>query len=84
MTTPLATVASREAISIRANYLPAHYILAIALGHLGRQSEALEALGQCEREQPGFVEERTQWRPYRDQSKNEHILDGLRKTGWEG
>ena len=79
-----AAASAREAISFRATYLPAQYISAIALGHLGRQSEAQEALQQCEREQPGFIEKRTEWRPYRDQSKNEHILEGLRKAGWEG
>ena len=68
----------QKALAQHAPYPPATYIIAIALAHLGRQAEAQEALEQCEREQPGFVEQRRQWQPYRDPSKNEHILDGLR------
>jgi adenylate cyclase len=73
----------QRALAQHTPYPPANYIIGIGLAHLGRQSDAFAALEQCEREQPGFVEERTTWRPYRDQSKNEHILDGLRKAGWE-
>ncbi|MEE2970879.1 MAG: hypothetical protein VX741_12190, partial [Pseudomonadota bacterium] len=79
-----AVEAARKAISVRATHLPAHYILAVALGHLDRQSEAQAALAQCEREQPGFVQERTEWRPYRDEARNDHIFEGLRKAGWTG
>ncbi len=74
----------REALARRAGYPPAHYNIAIALAHLGRSAEARAALEECERLQPGFVESRRGWRPYRDQAQNDHILDGLRKSGWEG
>ena len=79
-----AVEAARKAISVRATHLPAHYILAVALGHLDRQSEAQAALAQCEREQPEFVQERTEWRPYRDEARNAHIFEGLRKAGRTG
>ena len=71
----------RKALAQHAPYPPASYIIGIALAHLDRRSEAHEALLQCERDQPGFVEKRRQWKPYRDPSKNEHILEGLRKAG---
>jgi TolB-like protein/cytochrome c-type biogenesis protein CcmH/NrfG len=58
----------------------AQYLLAACLAHLGRIKEAGVALGRCERIQPGFVAARADWRPYKDSSRNEHILDGIRKV----
>jgi adenylate cyclase len=79
-----AVASARKAISLRAVYPPAQYLLAVSLGHLGRCSEARAELEKIEREQPEFIKKRTEWRPYRNQADNEHILDGLRKAGWEG
>jgi adenylate cyclase len=73
----------QKALAHRTPYAPANYIIGIGLAYLGRQAEALQALQQCERDQPGFVEKRTEWRPYRDELKNELFLEGLRKAGWE-
>jgi hypothetical protein len=65
-------------------YPRAHRWLAAALGQLGRSDEARSALSELTRVSstalslyllnPGF------WCP----SDNEHLLDGLRKAGWEG
>ena len=33
---------------------------------------------------PGFIDKRGKWQPYRNPQDNEHIVDGLRKAGWEG
>ena len=51
-----AVVCARKAISVRSNFPHAYYILASALGHLGRLEEARKAIADCERLQHGFVE----------------------------
>ena len=73
---------AQKALAQHAPYPPATYMIGVALAHLGRRSEALKAFEDCESEQPGFIKRRTEWRPYRDQAENEHILEGLRKSGW--
>jgi tetratricopeptide (TPR) repeat protein len=62
----------------------AHLCLASCLGHLGRPEEARAALDTYRRllpessGRPHFF-----WR-YKNESDEEHFLDGLRKAGWEG
>ncbi|MCZ6655050.1 MAG: adenylate/guanylate cyclase domain-containing protein [Planctomycetota bacterium] len=73
---------AHKTLAQHAPYPPATYIIGVALAHLGQMSEALKAFDDCEREQTGFIKRRTEWRPYRDQAENEHILEGLRKSGW--
>ena len=75
-----AARSARAAIERRPDYPNAHYILAIALGHLGRANEARAALKQCERLQRGFLEKRAGWQPYRDPDRNAHLHEGLRKA----
>ena len=71
---------ARRAISARSNFPHAYYLLASALGHLGRLDEARKALADCEKLQPGFVDKRATWQPYLEPTDNEHILDGVRKV----
>jgi len=75
-----AIAKARAAIHRRPDYAPAHYILAIALAHSGRTVEAAAALQHCESLSPGFGAGRADWRPYTDQTSNEHLNDGLRKA----
>ncbi|MCI0430820.1 MAG: tetratricopeptide repeat protein [Rhodospirillales bacterium] len=75
-----AAVAAEAAIQRRPDYPHAHFILAIALGHLGRAAEARHALAECERLQPGFVAARADWRPYTDEAANAHLREGLSKA----
>lgn len=75
-----AVACARKAMSVRSNFPHAFYLLASALGHLGQLDEARKALADCERLQPGFVEKRAHWKPYRNSSDNEHIHEGVRKT----
>jgi adenylate cyclase len=72
---------ARKAIQQRPDYPNAYYILAIALGHAGRTTEAQAALGDCERVHPGFVRKRAGWQPYANPASNEHLQDGLRRAG---
>lgn len=74
---------ARKTISSHSKYANAHYILAISLSHLKQFDEACAMLQECERIQPGFVQARSSWQPYRNEADNEHILDGLRNSGWE-
>jgi len=70
---------ARQAIRRRPDYAPAHYILALALGHLGDLAGARTALAQCDALSPGFVEARRAWRPYADDASNARLREGLRR-----
>ncbi len=74
---------ARAAIQRRPDYPHAHFILAIALGHLGRLDEARAALRECEALHPGFIKSRADWQPYVDPSSNERLQAGLRRIGIE-
>jgi adenylate cyclase len=76
-----ALESARLAIQRRPDYPHAHYILAIALGHLGEAQGAQEELEECERLHPGFLASRADWRPYTDEASNRHLREGLRKAG---
>ncbi len=76
-----AARAARSAIERRPDYANAYYILAIALGQLGRAEEARVALQHCERLHPGFLASRADWQPYWDAACNVHLHEGLRKAG---
>ena len=69
---------ARRAIQRRPDYPHAYFILAIALGHLGRAEEAQAALQKCDDLHPGFVESRRSWQPYVEPASNERLLQGLR------
>jgi adenylate cyclase len=76
-----AAACAQKAIGMRSNFPNAYHLLASALGHLGRLEEARKALVDCERVQPGFVEKRFNYQPYRDAADNEHIHEGVSKAG---
>ena len=71
---------ARLAIQRRPDYPHAYFILAIALGHVGRTKEARDALDECERLQPGFVTSRANWLPYTNKDRNQYLMDGLEKA----
>lgn len=75
-----AVAAARAALQRRPDYPHAHFILAIALAHLGRDEEARSALARCDELQPGFVAGRANWSPYVDAGANRHLQDGLLKV----
>jgi adenylate cyclase len=59
---------------------------AAALGQLGRTDEASAALSEARAKAPDAFERWTRQRPpwYRRPEDYEHMLDGLRKAGWQG
>ena len=75
---------ANKSIHRQPDHARAHAILAISLAHLGQREEARAALDACERVRPGFAERWAFLRQYRNSADNEHILEGLRKAGWEG
>jgi adenylate cyclase len=76
---------SRRTIARHPNDPRTYRWLAAALGQLGRTDEALAALRDAQRISPSsfqrFVTERVPWIPEKDYA---HILNGLRKAGWQG
>lgn len=71
---------ARQAIRRRPDFVPAHYILGIALVQIGRQEEARASFGTCEELRPGFLEARKNWRPYSDEAKNESLRPPTSET----
>ena len=71
----------RKGIQRRPDYPHAHYILAIALGHLGHVDEGRAALDTCEQRHPGFVAARRDWQPYQEPESNARLAEGLRALG---
>jgi len=70
---------ARQAIRRRPDFVPAYYILAIALGHLGELDEARAVLTKCDELSPDFVKSRQNWQPYADPASNERLQEGLRR-----
>ena len=67
------------------NYSLGWRCLAGALGQLGRLDEAREALEQFLARMPGFTEQAARsFMTFRDEAVFQHLLEGLRKAGWEG
>jgi adenylate cyclase len=76
-----AVECARNAVQRRPDYPNAYFILAIALGHMGKKADARAALDECEKLHPGFVQGRSDWRPYLDAASNSRLHEGLRKAG---
>ena len=70
---------ARQAIRRRPDYVPAYYILAIALAHLGELDEARSTLAKCDELSPDFVQSRQNWQPYADPASNTRLKEGLRR-----
>jgi adenylate cyclase len=66
------------------SYPLTHVFNAITLAYLGKTDRAKAALSTCEQVNPGFIQKFASWRPYRLPEDNDHIIEGLRKAGWQG
>lgn len=80
-----AVEAARQSIRVIPDYPLPHRWLVVALGQLGRTEEARAALQCALALDPAtfdlYVRQRMPWfRP----EDHEHMLDGLRKAGWDG
>jgi adenylate cyclase len=77
--------ATKRAIRSFPNFPPLYRWLAAALGQLGRTDEGREALAKHISLAPGsldlYIRRRVPWMRPED---HEHMLEGLRKAGWEG
>ncbi len=73
-----AAAVVRRTVDERPDFPHSHYILACALGHLGKYDEARAELAECEHLQPVYVERRLQWSPYKESAENEHLHAGVR------
>ena len=57
---------ARKSIERKPDYSNAFYVMAIALGYLGREDEGRAALANCDKLSPEFVDSRKTWQPYVD------------------
>ena len=80
-----ARVWAGRVIQRRPDYTWTRMIRASALGHQDRPDEAWAELEECERRQPGRVNHEFMTPPtqYKNPHDHIHILDGLRKAGWQ-
>jgi adenylate cyclase len=79
----LALETMREVIRVRPGH--ANRWLAAALGQLGRTAEAKEALGKAVAISPAVFDKFARYRPpWMRPEDHAHMLDGLKKAGWEG
>jgi adenylate cyclase len=80
-----AVEAANRAVRSNPNVPQPYRWLAAALGQLGRTAEAKEALEKAIAIAPAsfdmYVRQRVPWHRPEDHA---HMLDGLRKAGWEG
>jgi adenylate cyclase len=75
-----AIVWARKSIQQRPDNPIPYATLASSLGHLGRIDEGRSALEACERARSGYLDHMA-----RTSSPDaEHVLEGLRKCGWQG
>ena len=73
---------ARRQLSAHPGYALTYRWLAAALGQLGHTEEARVALAAVSpREFEVYVRDRVPWMRPEDQ---EHMIDGLRKAGWQG
>ena len=80
-----ALTAARRALAVNPNFPMAHRWVAAALGQLDNRTEAMLALRRAKELDPSdldaFVQRPPQWLRPED---HRHVLDGLRKAGWQG
>ncbi len=80
-----AAEVAKRAIRSYPDFPNAYRWLAAALGQLGRSEEAKEALGKAIAILPAAFERNVRNRvPWMRPEDHAHMLDGLRKAGWEG
>jgi TolB-like protein len=74
---------ARKGLQRKSNYAYSYFVLSSALGHLGESKASGEALAECLRIQPGYIDIQRKIHRYRDPADRRHIEDGLRGSGWE-
>ena len=80
----MAHDAARRSLVEYPAYHPPRRILAAALGQLGRRAEAIVALAEFRQHAPRVFDAMVRVRPpYIRLQDQKHILEGLRKAGWQ-
>ena len=80
-----AETAARRVIRAWPEFPRPYVVFAAVLGQLGRVNEAHAALDAAITVSPSYFEHHTsRCPPYFRPEDHEHLLDGLRKAGWQG
>ena len=80
-----AVEAAKRAIRLNPDYPMPYRWLAAALGQMGRTAEAKETLAKAIAVAPAFFDMHVRGRvPWMRPEDHAHMLEGLRKAGWEG
>ncbi len=84
-----AVEAARQAIRSYPDHPRSYGVLAAALGQMGRTAEAKEALEKAIAIAPALFDSYVRWYvperyPALRPEDHAHIIEGLRKAGWEG
>ncbi len=69
----------KKAVMLRSDLPEALFRYAVCLAHLNQVDEARALLNQCSEIDPEYLINRVDWRPYPDEKRNLHIMDGLRR-----
>ncbi len=70
----------KKGAELRPDLPEALFRYSVCLGHLDRVEEARSLLERCTAIDPEYVAKKIDWRPYPDESRNNHILDGLKRN----
>jgi adenylate cyclase len=80
-----AAETATKVVALKPDYPYGHWHLAGSCAQLGQMDRARAALGELLRLLPGLDSEFVvSVAPYRNSADLEHLIDGLRKAGWEG
>lgn len=74
-----ATALARRALQLRPDLAEAWFRCAVCVAHTGDEPEARELIDRCRALDPGYLQTRSDWRPYPDAERNDHLLAGLRR-----
>ena len=80
-----AEATTRRAVRAYPDHPRSYLLLAATLGQLSRVDEARRVLDAAIAVSPSYVKSKTASRaPYMRPEDHDHVLDGLRKAGWQG
>jgi adenylate cyclase len=80
-----AEATTRRAVRAYPDHPRSYVLLAATLGQLGSVDEAQRVLDAAYAASPSYVKSKTASRaPYMRPEDHDHVLDGLRKAGWQG
>jgi adenylate cyclase len=72
---------ARKAVLLRPDLAEALFRCAVCVAHLDEVDDAKVLLDRCRAIDPNYLSRMAGWRPYADQTRNEHFLGGLRRHG---